>query len=154
MQPNIFFHEAFGKFLFILFDLLCGYLIVKINTKQSESSSLKAVLFWFYNPITIAISSRGNAESLMAFLVLTFVLLFKMKCYLMAGAFYALSIHFKIYPIIYGLALFLNIIKINKLKRLSCFEIIKSVVTNSNLWCFGLAFLATLSVLSILFFMK
>jgi phosphatidylinositol glycan class M len=103
MQPNIFWFESFGKFLFILFDLICGYLIIKINDTQSNNKdnvvNIMAISFWFYNPITIAISSRGNAESLMAFLVLAFIYFFKIGSLILAGFFYAFSLHFKIYPV-------------------------------------------------------
>jgi phosphatidylinositol glycan class M len=80
--------------------LLCGLLILKINrlNKAEKSSELAALCFWFYNPITITIASRGNAESIMSFLVLAFILLLKNNYFLMSGLVYALSIHFKIYP--------------------------------------------------------
>jgi len=154
MQPNISIHESFGKFIFILFDLICGYLILKINLKQTDKINFyePAIIFWFYNPITIAISSRGNAESLMAFLVLAFIYLLKTKSYLSAGVTYAISIHFKIYPVIYGLALFLNLIDVNSLKRKSIFQAFRSIVFNWKLLKFGLAFLFTITSLSIIFF--
>ncbi len=103
MQPNIFLFESFGKFVFIFFDLICGYLIIKINDTQTNARhdlvNIIAISFWFYNPITIAISSRGNAESLMAFLVLAFIYFFKINSLILAGFFYAFSLHFKIYPV-------------------------------------------------------
>jgi phosphatidylinositol glycan class M len=110
MQPNIFWFESFGKLLFVLFDLLCGYLIIEINNlktnasrnlNNNESINKIAISFWFYNPITIAISSRGNAESLMAFLVLTFIFCLKKGYLILAGFFYAFSLHFKIYPVLH-----------------------------------------------------
>ncbi len=103
MQPNIFWFESFGKFLFILFDLICGYLIIKINNTQTNTkddiTNVIAISFWFYNPITIAISSRGSAESLMAFLVLAFIYFLKINSLVLSGFFYAFSLHFKIYPV-------------------------------------------------------
>lgn len=153
MQPNISIHESFGKFIFILFDLICGYLISKINLNQTNTFYEPAILFWFYNPITIAISSRGNAESLMAFLVLAFIYLLNAKSYILAGIMYGIAIHFKIYPVIYGLALFFNLIDLKSLKkRKSIFQAIKSIVLNWKLLKFGLAFLFTITSLSIIFF--
>ena len=154
MQPNIFFHESFGKFLFIIFDLLCGIIIVKINSTQTKREQISSVIFWFYNPITIAISSRGNAESLMAFLVLTFVYLFSQRSFLLAGVVYAFAIHFKIYPVIYGLALLLRLLNVKTLKNVSPFSMLKSMLFNFNLWTFGLAFLFTMIGLSAFFFCK
>ncbi len=69
MQPNIFFNVSFGKFVFIVFDIICGFLIIKINeskSKNSEHNNEKAIIknriipicFWFYNPITIAIGNK------------------------------------------------------------------------------------------------
>ena len=72
MQPNVFLNNSFGKFVFILFDVFCGILILKINEENSifELNSKKndekksktgikntviPICFWFYNPITIAI---------------------------------------------------------------------------------------------------
>ena len=70
MQPNIFLNNSFGKVVFILFDIVCGCLILKINQnehskpdnidkKMAEQNQLKnnliPICFWFYNPITIAI---------------------------------------------------------------------------------------------------
>ena len=85
LQPNIFLTNSFGKFLFVTFDLLCGYLIYRINSINGHSSDLKSLLFWFYNPVTIAISSRGNAESVMACLVLAFIYFLRSGRFVMAG---------------------------------------------------------------------
>lgn len=82
--------------------MLCGYLILKINRLNGEEHLL-SICLWFYNPITVVISSRGSAESIMSFLVLAFVYFFKLKRSFTAGCFYGLAIHFKIYPLAYGL---------------------------------------------------
>lgn len=149
LQPNIFFHESFGKCLFVLFDLLCGYLIIKINNlnKSLHSSNMISILFWFYNPITIAISSRGNAESLMAFLVLIFIYFLKRKNYLLAGFLYAVSIHFKIYPVVYGIAILLFITKFHTYN-------IFRLVFNKNVLIFGITFLLTFIGITSVFYLK
>ncbi len=85
LLPNIFLTNTFGKFLFVIFDLLCGYLIYRINSINGHSTDLKSILFWFYNPITIAISSRGNAESVMACLVLAFIYFLRSDQFAIAG---------------------------------------------------------------------
>ena len=155
MQPNIFFHEAFGKFLFIAFDLFCGYLILKINSKEQDYyKRLYSIMFWFYNPITIAISSRGNAESLMAFLVLIFVFFFKKNMFSLSGVFYGIAIHFKIYPLIYALALLFSLIKLQNLKNLKLLDAFKCVIFNYNLWSFGISSIFTLAGLTILFYLR
>lgn len=154
MQPNIFLHEAFGKFLFIAFDLLCGYLILKINSREDNQKKLHSIIFWFYNPITIAISSRGNAESLMAFLVLIFVFFLKLNMMTLAGIFYGVAIHFKIYPLIYGLALFFYLIRLENFKNLNFFDAIKSIICNKNLWCFGISSIFTIFCLTYVFYLR
>lgn len=128
--------------------MLCGYLIIKINKVNKDSSSdTAAILFWFYNPITIAISSRGNAESLMAFLVLIFIYCLKSENYLLAGFFYAISIHFKIYPVIYGLAILLYI---TKFRSYNLFRL----VFNKKVLVFGITFVMTFVGITYMFYMK
>ncbi len=75
------------------------------SNDETNNRNFFALAFWFYNPITIAISSRGNSDSLIAFLVLIFIYFLKKENYALSGLFYGLSIHFKIYPITFSLAL-------------------------------------------------
>lgn len=149
MQPNIFFNNSFGKCMFILFDLLCGCLIAQINrmNKSTSAANTYSILFWFYNPITVAISSRGNAESVMAFLVLVFLFFLKRGNYLMAGLFYAISIHFKIYPVIYGLAVLFYITKF------SSYNILR-LIFDKKVLTFGVTFAATLAAITAFFYVK
>lgn len=149
--------ESFGKFLFIIFDLLCGFLILKINelNMADKDKNLYSILFWFYNPITIAIASRGNAESLMSFLVLNFIYFLKRKNYILSGLFYGLAIHFKIYPVTYALALVLYIIQFKKLiENKTLISILKSVMFNGGLLKFGLSSAAILCILTYYFYLK
>lgn len=157
MLPNVFFLESFGKFLFVLFDLLCGFLIFKINefNLADKSKNLYSILFWFYNPITIAIASRGNAESLMSFLVLNFVFFLKRKNFILSGLFYGLAIHFKIYPVTYALALVFYIVKFKSLIGKQKFtHIVKAILFNVNLLKFGLTAFLVLSSLTYFFYQK
>nr|CAI5842377.1 unnamed protein product [Callosobruchus analis] len=67
-----------------------------------------SMMAWLYNPLTIAISTRGNSDSLAAFLVL--LSLYFIQCKhspFIAGIAHGLSIHFRLYPIIYSLAYFM-----------------------------------------------
>ncbi len=157
MQPNIYIHESFGKFLFITFDLLCGYLILKINEIDNfeNKDKLVSLLFWFYNPVTITISSRGNSESLMSFLVLAFILFIKKKSFILAGIFYALSIHYKIYPLIYGMAITFYITKIDQVLhkgKNDIYTILKVIVFNKNLFKFASSCFCTFSIMTVIFY--
>lgn len=92
-----------GKVLFVIFDLTCGFYIYKILTKTKAKYPVHGTALWLLNPMVIAISTRGNAESIMSFLMLLCLYLFINKNYVISGAVYGLSIHFKIYPIIYSI---------------------------------------------------
>ncbi|CAH1992290.1 unnamed protein product [Acanthoscelides obtectus] len=63
---------------------------------------------WLYNPLTIAISTRGNSDSLAVFLVLLTLYFIQCKHYpFLAGIVHGISIHFRLYPIIYSLTYFM-----------------------------------------------
>lgn len=67
-----------------------------------------AMLTWLYNPLTIAISTRGNCDSIAGTLVL--LTLYYLQCerkYFTAGVIHGISIHFRLYPIIYSLTFFM-----------------------------------------------
>lgn len=111
LVSNITIHKAFGKLVFVVCDILAGYLIVLILKSQgnAEFRAVKYSWFWFFNPLTITVSTRGNAESLLALLVLaTFYFVLKERSNVSA-IFFGISVHFKIYPIIYALPLYLTV---------------------------------------------
>lgn len=71
-----------------------------------------SMLVWLYNPLTIAIGTRGNCDSLAGFFVL--LTLYTLQCrhwYFIAGVIHGISIHFRIYPIIYSLTYFMFLSK-------------------------------------------
>ena len=109
LLPNLTVSPLFGKCLFAVFDVLSGALIysfVKDFTRTEFHPKLCALL-WLYNPLVMAVSTRGNAESIICTLVLVTLHLFREKVFVLAGIFFGLSVHFKLYPIIYSLGLFL-----------------------------------------------
>ena len=146
--------------------MVCAYLILKINRSNRTSNkdgNLQGICFWFYNPITIAISSRGNAESIMSTLVLAFIYYFKKECYFAAGALYALSIHFKIYPLAYGLILLVVFVRSSlvdnrgqhiDLNVTNIFRNLGKVIFNPNLFKFGTAFLLVIVSSTIYFYYR
>jgi phosphatidylinositol glycan class M len=114
--------KYFGKILFCMADALCGLFILKLrrnvrcksnqsHNDQRISIELQDALWWLYNPFSINICTRGSAES---FVVLFPVLLtvaiacsdaatklqLRWKAVL-SGAIHGLSIHSKLYPVIY-----------------------------------------------------
>ena len=86
-----------------------GFFISKIISKKCANSKqhLICIAFWLLNPLTITVSSRGNAESVIAVLVLG-SLYFLLQGSLMKGfIFHALAVHMKIYPILFIPAVYL-----------------------------------------------
>lgn len=66
-------------------------------------------MFWVLNPLILALSTRGSNDNTISLLVfLTFYFLLK-KQYVLAGVFYGLSVHFKIYPIVYSIVFYFYI---------------------------------------------
>lgn len=57
--------KYFGKIIFIVADIYCGKIIYKITQTYKFS-----YLIWLYNPITLAVSVRGNSESLIVLVIL------------------------------------------------------------------------------------
>ena len=105
LTPNISLHMCFGKVLFVLFDVLAGYLLYKILCVRGcpDRRAVFFSYFWLFNPLPLTVSTRGNAESIMAVLVLASIYFVLVKNVPVAAIFFALSVHFKIFPVIYGL---------------------------------------------------
>lgn len=109
LVPNHLLSPLFGKVLFSVFDILCGYLIYVLlcgwNVESNRAVSYASL--WTLNPFVLFISTRGSADTIVCFLLfLTLVLL--QRHHISASAIvYGLAVHFKLYPIIYALILFL-----------------------------------------------
>lgn len=108
LQPNVIVKE-FGKFLFIIADILTAIVIQQLLLvrKANDKTVGLAMALWLFNPITCTVSCRGNAESVMSLLVNTVLLALMTKQTVIAGLIFGISVHFKIYPITYSLAIFL-----------------------------------------------
>ncbi|EGD81723.1 hypothetical protein PTSG_02434 [Salpingoeca rosetta] len=73
-----------------------------------RDARLLPVLLWLFNPITLGVSTRGNAESLILCVVMLCMYAAKKQHHVLAGAALGLAVHLKLYPIIYSLPLFLQ----------------------------------------------
>ncbi|AAS51261.1 ACR034Wp [Eremothecium gossypii ATCC 10895] len=93
----------FGKFIFVLFDLLAGVMVMNLLGKCGRRRKLILASLWLLNPVVITVSTRGNAESVMAFLIMWFLVHLRNRQFALSGFVYGVAIHFKIYPIIYAL---------------------------------------------------
>lgn len=110
LLPNIYLHPSWGKIIFCMLDCIAGYLIYSIvRLKQSKETSILSSLFWLYNPLLIAISTRGSSESVMAFLVLLVIYFHRIGEVILTGLSLGFAIHFKLYPIIYSVPLYISL---------------------------------------------
>ncbi|KAI8840479.1 PIG-M-domain-containing protein [Chytriomyces cf. hyalinus JEL632] len=125
-----------GKFLFCACDVLAAICIHWINelnewnhpsvasknqkkrnkanspvksNKQHHSSRWLELSLWALNPFVAVISTRGNAESIIASLVLLSVFLLMCHRIAWAGIAFGLAVHLKVYAIIYALPFWLYI---------------------------------------------
>lgn len=116
LMPNIQLSFAFGKLLFSILDCFASRLIyeILILDGQSKITALKCCFLWLYNPLVIGVSTRGSAESMMAVLVLLTLYMMKMRLHILSGIFLGAAVHFKLYPIIYSLPLYLSLSHSNK----------------------------------------
>jgi len=112
LTPNSTVSPSYGKLLFCLFDILSCYLIYLVTLYETPSSSdkpfsLRCTYLWLYNPLPILICSRGSAESLIIAFVLATLYFVQRRATIIGGLLYGFSVHFKIYPMIYCLPLYL-----------------------------------------------
>ena len=109
LAPNLLLTPLYGKILFGMFDIMTSYLIYQYlwNDGYSRQTALKCSWIWLFNPLVMAVSSRGNADSLVVMLVIAALFLYKERVFFLAGMFLGLAIHFKLYPIIFSLPMFL-----------------------------------------------
>lgn len=111
LTPNIYVNMVFGKMLFIVCDVLSGLLIYRILRLRGLGSeaALGSCSLWLLNPLPMGVSSRGNAESVLAALVLGTLLCMQAKHLTLAAILYGLSVHMKIYPVTYALPIALTL---------------------------------------------
>ena len=99
---GLWFHS--GKALFAVSDIIVGWLIWNILKRQGLSSerALKYASVWLLNPMVANISTRGSSEGLLCVLVMALLWAFEVRRIALAGMLLGTSVHFKIYPFIYG----------------------------------------------------
>lgn len=92
----------FGKVVFMICDVLTGILISRTLPKLFPPTRRLALLaLWLLNPMVITISTRGSSESVLTCFIMLSVYCFLREQYTLSAMWLGLSIHLKIYPIIY-----------------------------------------------------
>lgn len=111
LTPNVYLTPVFGKLLFVACDLLSGLLLhCLLSLRGSDGdTACRVASLWLLNPLPIGVSTRGNAESLLAALVLGTLFCLEQKRLGMAAVLYGLSVHMKIYPVTYALPIAISL---------------------------------------------
>lgn len=117
MIPNLTI-PFFGKILFNVLDLFAIVYMDMFLKRFKTIDTLtryKALAFWALNPLMVFINGRGSCESV-SLLFLTGMLyhlelsrerVAEFTNVLIAAVYYGLLVHFRLYPVIYGLTIYL-----------------------------------------------
>lgn len=107
LTPNIFFCADFGKILFSVADIVNGLIIYdQVRSGSAPEAALTSLCVWLFNPITLVVSTRGNAESIITLAVLATLYLHRRSSYFASGTCLGLAVHLKFYPIVYCVVLY------------------------------------------------
>ncbi|KAG1934343.1 GPI mannosyltransferase 1 isoform X2 [Pimephales promelas] len=111
LTPNVLLTPHFGKLLFCACDLLSGWLLLRLLALRgtSRGAALAYCGLWLLNPLPAGVSTRGNAESVLAVLVLSTLLCLESRRLTRAALLFGLSVHMKIYPLTYALPIALSL---------------------------------------------
>ncbi|CAD6448377.1 26c356e8-353f-4dff-8deb-5fab8e07412a [Sclerotinia trifoliorum] len=101
----IFFH--FGKILFASCDIVAGYLlhVILMGRGMDAGRAGKYAAIWLLNPMVATISTRGSSEGILGVLVLGLLWAVLERRVGLAGCLLGLGVHFKIYPVVYGVSI-------------------------------------------------
>ncbi|XP_065315312.1 uncharacterized protein LOC135924193 [Gordionus sp. m RMFG-2023] len=147
---DIYFVSGLCKFIYASSDIVAALFINKLSSILLHAHSSTTLLFlikniWLYNPLVIAISTRGNFDSLICCLF-AFLLheINKPNSCLISSFLYGLCIHLRIFPI-----LFIPTFYFFLLQRNSKFP--KFIFNYQHFIFFGTAFL-TFTILTFYFY--
>uniref|UniRef100_A0AC35FPI6 GPI mannosyltransferase 1 n=1 Tax=Panagrolaimus sp. PS1159 TaxID=55785 RepID=A0AC35FPI6_9BILA len=117
----------FGKILFCAADIIVGWLLILLRRRQNAKfvdsdgnipsqydHVFDVYALWLFNPFTMIISARGNADSLVCLSVLSTLYFLRQKQWITAAFIHGFAaIHLRIYPIIFLPSIFLHFMNLN-----------------------------------------
>ncbi|GAB0187117.1 GPI mannosyltransferase 1 [Grus japonensis] len=112
LTPNVYLAEVFGKLFFVAGDLAAAIIAYRALRHRGAAAGQACgccTAAWLLNPLPMAVSSRGNAEALVALLVLATLYFVEVGSVGKAAACYGLAVHMKIYPLTYALPIALHL---------------------------------------------
>ncbi|XP_027764292.1 GPI mannosyltransferase 1 [Empidonax traillii] len=112
LTPNVFLAEPFGKLLFVAGDLAAAAVAYRALRRRGAAAGRACgccAAAWLLNPLPMAVSTRGNAEALVALLVLATLYWVEAGSVGKAAVCYGLAVHMKIYPLTYALPIALHL---------------------------------------------
>lgn len=161
MIPNILISNNFGKIIFSFFDLFLTVAVKKLvdynvsgSGFKNERVSIFSSLFWLYNPLSIAISTRGNADSIPCFLIVLSLMFLQtdlvqsMFKYAISGFFLGLSIHLRLYPIFFSFPMYLSLAKYDIDRKTTLNQGLYKLLPNKNQIILALSCLSSLLILT------
>ena len=105
LLPNVLCWREFGKVIFSVVDVAVGYLLYAIARDMKDASERRASIAaacWLLNPMAINVCTRGNADSIICWLVLLSARMLQKERLVASAAIYGIAVHFRIYPIIFA----------------------------------------------------
>lgn len=158
--PNVYLAQ-FGKLLFVVFDILVAIAVKTVVERQFQTHpnaskiSTFSALYWIYNPMSVAISTRGNADSLPCFFIILSILFLQTDVvngllkYLISGIFLGFSIHLRLYPLALSFPMYLSLGEYKINRRTSFSDGIISLLPNKKQIVLTLSCIFTLSALTL-----
>lgn len=159
MIPNIIIGKQFGKILFSFFDILVAVALKTLVKKQIASVSAEKMatfssLFWLYNPLSIGISTRGNADSVPCLFIIISLLFLQTETvkgvlkYIFSGIFLAISIHLRLYPLAFSFPMYLSLGNYKIKRSTGTFEGIWALLPNTKQIALAASCVVTLFLLT------